>query len=272
MKKLSLYCALLLAATLAGPALAQNDATTAAPADAASAASKTSTVQLKDDNAIVSYSVGFQMGNELRDFHNIDLDMLLAGIKDRIAGLKSPISQEQTQAAFQKVMQEVQANAQMRAEEESKAATSVNASWFAENAKKEGVVTGENGLQYKVIKEGEGETPTPADTVTVHYTGKLTDGTVFDSSYNHKDADGIAKPATFQLKGVIPGWTQGLQLMKKGAKYELYIPSDLGYGPQPPPGSDIPANAILIFEVELLDIKHPAGAAANPNEIVLDQK
>ena len=113
--------------------------------------------------------------------------------------------------------------------------------------KKEGVKVTSTGLQYRVIKEGTGAQPTATDEVTVHYTGKLLDGTVFDSSVNR------GEPATFPLNRVIPGWTEGVQLMKEGAKYEFYIPSDLAYGPNGVPNA-IPPHATLIFEVELISI------------------
>ena len=118
---------------------------------------------------------------------------------------------------------------------------------MAENAKKSGVTTTTSGLQYKIITPGDGSLPTAADTVQVHYRGTLIDGTEFDSSYSH------GGPATFPLNGVIPGWTEGLQLISKGGKAELYIPSELAYGPRGM-GQVIGPNSTLVFEVELLDI------------------
>jgi FKBP-type peptidyl-prolyl cis-trans isomerase FklB len=120
--------------------------------------------------------------------------------------------------------------------------------FLAKNKKKEDVKTTPSGLQYKVIKEGDGAMPKPDDTVTVNYEGKLINGTVFDSSYKR------GQPATFPVKGVIPGWTEALQLMKVGSKYELFIPSNLAYGERGA-GGDIGANATLLFTVELLSIK-----------------
>jgi FKBP-type peptidyl-prolyl cis-trans isomerase len=120
------------------------------------------------------------------------------------------------------------------------------AAFLAENARKDGVVTTDSGLQYELITEGDGDKPAPEATVRVHYEGSLTDGTVFDSSYRR------GEPIEFQLNEVIPGWSEGLQLMNQGSTYRLYIPSDLGYGEQ---GNQvIPPNAVLIFEVELLEI------------------
>lgn len=124
--------------------------------------------------------------------------------------------------------------------------------FLAENAARDGIVVRESGLQYEVIEEGDGASPTAEDTVTVHYRGTLIDGTQFDSSYDH------GEPATFALRRVIPGWTEGVALMKVGARYRFFIPGDLAYGPQPPPGSEIGPNATLIFEVELLAVNDEA--------------
>ena len=125
---------------------------------------------------------------------------------------------------------------------------------LAENKKKEGVQVTESGLQYKVIEEGEGVSPDANDKVTVHYHGTLIDGTVFDSS---KDR---GEPVTFGLNRVIPGWTEGVQLMKEGATYEFYIPAELAYGTRAPQGSPIGPNETLVFKVELLEVKESANS------------
>jgi FKBP-type peptidyl-prolyl cis-trans isomerase FklB len=143
--------------------------------------------------------------------------------------------------------------------EKQKAAGEKNASegvkFLEDNKKKEGVKTTASGLQYKSLKEGSGAQPKATDTVTVNYRGTLTDGTEFDSSYKRNE------PTTFPLSGVIKGWTEGLQLMKKGSKYQFFIPANLAYGERSP-GAGIPPNSTLIFEVELLEVK---GGAPSPS-------
>src|ERR1700730_17703129 len=128
--------------------------------------------------------------------------------------------------------------------------------FLADNKAKEGVKTTASGLQYKVLKEGTGATPKSSDTVTVNYRGTLLDGTEFDSSYKR------GQPATFPVAGVIKGWTEALQIMKAGSKYQLFIPASLAYGEQGRPG--IPPNSVLIFEVELMDVKSPQAGGATP--------
>jgi FKBP-type peptidyl-prolyl cis-trans isomerase len=156
----------------------------------------------------------------------------------------------QVLTTFEKDMtQKVQASAQKNKTEGEK--------FLADNKKKEGVKTTASGLQYKVLKEGSGPQPQGSDVVTVNYRGTLIDGTEFDSSYKR------GQPATFPLTGVIKGWTEGLQLMKVGSKYQLFIPSNLAYGERQM-GPDIGPDSTLTFEVELLDVK-PAGAAASPS-------
>ena len=135
---------------------------------------------------------------------------------------------------------------QQKQQQEASKNIAIGEAYLAENKTKEGVQVTPTGLQYKVIQEGTGKQPTTEDEVTVHYTGTLIDGSVFDSSVQK------GQPISFQVTGVIAGWTEGLQLMKEGAKYEFYIPSNLAYGPQGRPG--IPGNSTLIFEVELIKI------------------
>jgi FKBP-type peptidyl-prolyl cis-trans isomerase FklB len=176
---------------------------------------------------------------------DINPDVLAAGIKDSIAG-KAQLTQDQVKEVmtqFEKDMEQKQKSAG----EKNKAD---GAKFLEENKKKEGVKTTASGLEYKVLKEGTGPQPKATDMVTVNYRGTLIDGTEFDSSYKR------GQPATFPLNGVIKGWTEGLQLMKKGSKYQFVVPSNLAYGERSV-GPDIAPNATLIFEVELLDVKPP---------------
>src|SRR5881227_1836 len=201
---------------------------------------------LKDQKDKVSYSIGLNIGSNLTK-QNIPInpDALATGIKDAIAG-KPQLTTDQVKeimAAFEKDMeQKQQAAAQKNASE--------GAKFLEENKKKEGVKTTASGLQYKLIKEGTGAQPKATDTVTVNYRGTLINGKEFDSSYKR------GQPATFPVNGVIKGWTEALQLMKQGSKYQLFIPSNLAYGERAM-GPDIGPNSTLIFEVELQDVKPP---------------
>lgn len=207
--------------------------------------------QLKDQKDKASYSIGYDIGATFKK-QNIDLntDALMTGLKEGLAGKEGTLTKEErdkTLEAFQKEMMEKQVAA-------SKEAATKNAAegekFLAENKKKEGVKTTASGLQYKVIKEGSGASPKETDTVVTNYKGTLLDGTEFDSSYKRNE------PATFPVNRVIKGWTEALQLMKPGAKYQLFIPAALAYGERGA-GRDIGPNATLIFEVELLSIKAP---------------
>ena len=213
--------------------------------------------QLKDQKDKVSYSIGLNIGSNLSK-QNIPInpDVLASGIKDGIAGKPqlTPDQVREIMAAFEKDMeQKQQAAAQKNASE--------GAKFLEENKKKEGVKTTASGLQYKLIKEGTGAQPKENDTVTVNYRGTLIDGkTEFDSSYKR------GEPATFPVNGVIKGWTEALQLMKVGSKYQLFIPPNLAYGERAV-GPDISPNSTLIFDVELMGVK-PAASAASPTPSV----
>jgi FKBP-type peptidyl-prolyl cis-trans isomerase FklB len=202
--------------------------------------------QLKDQKDKVSYSIGLQIGGNIaRQKVDINPEILAAGIKDMIAGKPqlTPDQVKDVMAQFEKDMEEKQ----KQLGEKNK---TQGAKFLEENKKKPGVKTTASGLQYKVEKEGTGEQPKATEMVTVNYRGTLIDGTEFDSSYKR------GQPATFPVNGVIKGWTEALQLMKKGAKYQLFIPSNLAYGERAM-GPDIGSNSTLIFEVELMDIKPP---------------
>ena len=212
-----------------------------------------STAQLKDSKEKASYAIGLNIGRNFKK-QNVDLntDALMLGLKDALSGKKPALSETEERDAMN--------NLQKEAMEKQKVMADKNAAegkkFLEDNKKKEGVKATASGLQYKVLKEGNGPQPKAVDTVTVDYKGTLIDGTEFDSSYKR------GQPATFPLNGVIKGWTEGLQLMKTGGKYQFFIPADLAYG-QRQMGPDIPPNSTLIFEVELKSVQ-AAGAAASP--------
>ncbi len=190
----------------------------------------------------LSYAWGLAMGQQLKGMgvKDLDADAFKDAVKVVYEGGEPAISVDEAQKLINDYLQELQSKAEAAARAEGE-------SFLAENGKKENVLTTPSGLQYVVEKEGTGAQPTAEDEVTVHYTGKLLDGKVFDSSVNR------GEPATFPLNRVIPGWTEGVQLMKEGAKYTFFIPSDLAYGAQGVPGA-IPPHSTLIFEVELIKV------------------
>jgi FKBP-type peptidyl-prolyl cis-trans isomerase FklB len=196
----------------------------------------------------VSYIIGVNIGRGLaRDGVEISPEQLLAGIKAGASGSKTAITSEESQEimqAFQQKMMEKQQTAQSKAAQAGKVE---GEAFLAANGKKPGIKTTASGLQYQVIKDGTGKTPKSTDKVTTHYRGTLISGKQFDSSYDR------GQPATFPVNGVIAGWTEALQLMKEGAKWKLFIPSDLAYGERGA-GADIPPNSTLIFEIELIKV------------------
>ncbi|MSS73285.1 MAG: FKBP-type peptidyl-prolyl cis-trans isomerase [Candidatus Latescibacteria bacterium] len=205
--------------------------------------------ELKTQKDKISYSIGLDIGNTLkRQKLDVEAEVLAKGIRDGLAdSAKALMTQEQireTMEAFQKEMMAKQQSSMQKLAEEKK---KEGEAFLADNGKKEGVVTLPSGLQYKVIKSGTGPTPKASDTVTTHYRGTLTDGTEFDSSYKQ------GKPVEFPVGRVITGWQEALQKMKVGDKWQLFVPAQLGYGPNG--NGPIPPNATLIFEMELLSIK-----------------
>jgi len=197
----------------------------------------------------VSYAIGMNMAKNFQmQGIEIDVDMMVRGLKDVLAGNESLMTDAEIRTVMMAFQAELQAKQQEKMKVDSDKNTKEGEAFLAENKKKEGVVTLDSGLQYKIIKEGEGEKPSKDDTVSVHYKGTLVDGTKFDSSYDR------GQPAEFKVGGVIPGWTEALQLMTVGSKWQLCIPSDLAYGERQA-GPVIGPNSTLIFEVELLEIK-----------------
>jgi FKBP-type peptidyl-prolyl cis-trans isomerase FklB len=197
----------------------------------------------------VSYSIGLNIGKDFKA-QNIEVDpeLLARGIKDAISDTKPLLTDEEIQEAIASFQQERMAEAEEMAKAAGEKNRQEGESFLLENAKKEGVVTLPSGLQYKVIEEGTGKSPEPGDQVTVHYRGTLVDGTEFDSSYER------GEPVTFPVGGVIPGWTEALQLMKEGAKWQLFIPPSLAYG-EKGAGQVIGPNSTLIFDVELISVQ-----------------
>ena len=197
---------------------------------------------LDTDEAKVSYGLGLMIGERvLKQYGELDMDLVMQGMKAQYAGEETQLTLEEAQAALE-------AHQQRAAAEASAAAAQVGIDYLAANKEKEGVMTTESGLQYEVLTAAEGPKPTADDTVSVHYVGTLINGNEFDSSIAR------GEPAQFPLKGVIPGWTEGLQLMNVGSKYRFVIPSDLAYGDRGA-GQAIGPGETLIFEVELLEIK-----------------
>lgn len=202
-----------------------------------------STSELNNSLDSLSYSIGVSIAENMKQqgIDSVNHTALAQGITDRLKGdEKMDLEACDTYA---------RAEIQRLRDEKAAEAREMGELFLEENKTKDGVQLTESGLQYKVITEGDGPSPDGNDRVTVHYEGRLVDGTVFDSSYER------GRPATFGLNGVIPGWTEGIPTMKVGGKTTFYIPQELGYGARPAPGGAIPAYSTLIFDVELLDVE-----------------
>lgn len=199
----------------------------------------------------LSYSFGYLQGSSLSNEGISDID-----IQNYVAGLQTGLDTTDTsvidnmamQTLIQTYLQELEMNRQAQAEEEASVNRERGQAFLEENGQNADVMETESGLQYRILEEGDGESPIASDRVQVHYEGRLLTDEVFDSSYER------GEPTTFPLNRVIPGWTEGLQLMQEGAKYRFFIPADLAYGANPPQGSPIPPGAVLIFDVELLGV------------------
>jgi len=201
--------------------------------------------QLTTDTQKLSYVLGMMMGASLKQQEiNPDLDALVRGISDNVQGKEPLLSPEQANDVYVKFQQQrAQQKQTLAAKNQQEADT-----FLANNARNEGVVTTDSGLQYTIEHQGEGPKPAAKDTVKVHYRGTLIDGTEFDSSYKR------GQPATFPVTGVIPGWVEALQLMNVGSKYHLFVPPNLAYGSRGAP-PNISSNTMLQFDVELLSIE-----------------
>lgn len=212
----------------------------------------------------ISYVVGYQMGGSVKNAGiDVNIEELIRGIKDAIEGRDGAVREEEAM----EVMSRLQSTIREKRRKEMATQASENQekadAFLSDNAKAKGIQTTASGLQYKVIQEGTGPSPKAGDTVTVHYRGTLLDGKEFDSSYSRQE------PATFQVGQMIPGFDEGLQLMKQGGKYQLFIPPSLGYGTRNV--GPIPPNSVLVFDVELLKVEPAASAgdAGSGNTVVL---
>jgi len=216
--------------------------------------------ELESPEDRLSYTIGMDIGESLagQDMP-LDIDIVIQGLRDSFLGEETLLTQEEKQAEREKFIQQRQQQLEQQRSEEARINLEEGQAFLAANAEKEGVTTTESGLQYRVVEAGDGESPDADDRVTVHYRGKLINGVEFDSSYSR------GEPATFGLNQVIPGWTEGVQLMREGATYELFVPSDLAYGEQGRPGP-IGPNSTLIFEIELLEVEPRPAAESNAAE------
>lgn len=204
-------------------------------------------LNLDNETARINYSLGYQIGGDFkRQGVDMDAEAVVQGISDALTGARPKMSQPEMTSTLMELKRKVVAEQQKRGVENELKYLAEGKEFMEENAKQEGVITTESGLQYKVIEPGSGKSPGPQDQVTVHYRGSFIDGKEFDSSFKKK------KPATFAVNRVIKGWSEGLQLMKQGGKSELYIPQNLAYGSRGPL-----AHRTLIFEVELLAVEGP---------------
>ena len=258
----SIFKVSLLAATVVlAVGCQKEESSKAASATQAPAATEQAKVHFKSDDDKAAYAIGVSFANYLGESIEkpnelgikLSKDEVLKGIEDTFAG-KAGLNQEETRQALESLDQRVAKKMKAKEAEQAAAALKAGDEFRAKFAKEEGVKETKSGLLYKVITPGKGEKPSATDVVEVNYTGKLIDGTKFDSSYDR------GKPATFPLDRVIPGWTEGLQLMPAGSKFEFVIPPKLAYGDHATP--TIPANSTLVFDVELIKVEHAKKAEA----------
>ena len=240
-----------------------------APTNAPSAANPPpdNTVVLSDDTARESYAVGMYMGHGWKAHDvQLDLDLVFRGIRDSESNAPTLLTEAQMSDALQQLQKSLMMARQKASQAIAQSNLDVGNAFLAQNSTNPGVVTLPDGLQYKIIQDGSGPSPGPNDTVAVNYTGKFVDGTIFDSSERQGPP---SRPAEFPVRAVIPGWTEGLEKMKVGSKWMLYIPSNLAYGPPGRPPR-IGPNETLIFEVELMAIKPGAPTPPAPQPLTSD--
>jgi FKBP-type peptidyl-prolyl cis-trans isomerase len=224
-------------------------AQSAQPGQAAQPTSQAGKPESVQDRA--SYVIGYNLGRSLKQNEvQANTDLIVKGLRDGLGGAQGVLTEEEMQAAMQALQQQVATQQEAKQKVLGEKNKTEGEAFLAKNKARAGVKTTASGLQYEVLKEGTGPTPKATDTVTVNYKGTLMDGTPFDSSYDR------GEPASFVLNQVIPGWTEGVQLMKVGSKYKFYLPAALGYGDRGA-GNVIGPNAPLVFEVELLSIGEP---------------
>jgi FKBP-type peptidyl-prolyl cis-trans isomerase FklB len=229
------------------------------PAKPRTATGTRTPLTLKTDKDKVSYAIGVNIGKSMRkDTVDIDPAIFSRGMKDALAGAKLLLTDDEMKAALTKLQTDLRAKQEVAMQKTGELNKKAGEDFLAQNKTKPGVVALPDGLQYKILKEGTGPKPTANDSVVCNYRGTLLDGTEFDSSYKR------GQPATFPVSGVIKGWTEAVQLMPVGSKWQLFLPADLAYGNRGA-GQDIGPNATLIFEVELLSIQNKAAAQAPNN-------
>jgi FKBP-type peptidyl-prolyl cis-trans isomerase len=245
-----LVLSLLIVLSLAGMATAQQaplQSDQSATPEAAQAATSPSD---QSPQQVLGYALGFNIGSNLRtNKADADVESLMAGVSDGLRGVPPKISEAERTAALQRFQQQLQKQVLAEAERRGEVNKQKGEAFLAQNRKQQGVQVTPSGLQYKVLKKGTGPSPNVNDIVRCHYRGTLMDGTEFDSSYG-------GEPAEFKVSGVIPGWTEALQKMHVGDKWQLWIPADLAYGLRSPAPA-IEPNSLLIFDVELLEIVKP---------------
>jgi FKBP-type peptidyl-prolyl cis-trans isomerase FklB len=260
-----LFCSAQTSTTPSATKPAPKKTTTTGTSKTAAVAKTSAPVTLTTDKDKTSYAIGADLGMKLKQAEiEVDPAILSRAVKDVLSGSKTAMTEDEVRSKLMDLTKGLQAKQQEAQKKQAEADKSVGEknrkdgeAFLAENKSKEGVVTLPSGLQYKILKTGDGPKPTTQDTVTCNYRGTLLDGKEFDSSYKR------GQPASFPVGGVIKGWTEALQLMPVGSKWQLFIPADLAYGDRRA-GPDITPGSTLIFEVELLSIKDKTPAAAQP--------